>query len=95
MEKEYKKLKKKVTAILQKAFGGSSIELEKSGAGKLAGFLVWDRFRGVEQIERQERLWKVLEKELAAEELLQISTILTLTSDEESVPKRNRHRSAV
>ena len=94
MEKSYTELKKKVTGILQNAFGGCSVELEKSGAGKMAGFLVWDRFKGVEQIERQERLWKVLEKELGAEELLGISTILTLTPEEESAPKRRSHKNA-
>jgi len=55
----------------------------------VAGFLVWTRFKGVEQIKRQSRLWKVLEKELTAEELLRVSTILTVTPEEKPVSQES------
>lgn len=77
-----KDLMGKVQNILATQFPGASVKLEKAGPDKVAGFLVWTRFKGVEQITRQSRLWTVLEKELTAEELLRVSTILTLTPEE-------------
>ena len=83
------KLMEKLQRVLKKNFQGASVELEKSGSNKIAGFLVWSRFKGMEQIKRQNRLWKVLEKELTQEELLRVSTILTVTSEEKPVSERN------
>ena len=82
-------LMEKVQNILATKFPGASIELEKAGPNKVAGLLVWTRFKGVEQIKRQSRLWKVLEKELTAEELLRVSTILTVTPEEKPVSQES------
>ena len=81
------KLMEKLQRILKKNFQGATVELEKSGSKKITGFLVWSRFKGMEQIKRQNRLWKVLEKELIQDELLRISTILTVTPEEKPVPE--------
>jgi hypothetical protein len=90
---EKKLTKRRLEEILKAEFKDATIELEKPGHGRISGFLIWTGFQGVEQIERQERLWGFLEKTLDADELLQISAILTLTPDEEPVQesKRSRH----
>jgi hypothetical protein len=89
-----KSLIKKLSGILAAEFQGASIELEKSGLGKIAGFLIWSGFKGVEQITRQERLWKVLENKLTSNELLQVSAILTITPEEKPVPQRVQSKRA-
>jgi len=89
-----KSLKKKLHQVLEKEFQDASVELEKSGIDKVAGFLIWKGFEKVEQIERQEKLWHVLENNLKPEELLHVSVILTLTPNEKPVPMKNRPKNA-
>ena len=88
-------LKKKIKDLLETNFPGATFETEKSGPDKVAGFLIWSRFKGIEQIKRQSRLWKFLEKQLNAGELLRVSTILTMTPEEMPVPQKSRPRHAV
>jgi hypothetical protein len=90
-----KSLMKKLPEVLKKKFPNATLELEKSGPGKVAGFLVWKGFAGMEQIKRQERLWKELRRKLSPDELLQITAILTMTQEEKPEPQRNRPRHAV
>jgi hypothetical protein len=82
------KLIARVKDILAKEFGDATVELEQAQpARKVAGSLVWSGFEGMEQIERQDRLWKAIEKGLAKDEQLQITLILTLTPRELAVSK--------
>lgn len=75
----------KLTRILSERFKDAEVKLERSGPTKVGGFLIWKKFVGVEQIKRQERLWKVLEKKLTKDEQLQITVILTATPEEMTV----------
>jgi acid stress-induced BolA-like protein IbaG/YrbA len=78
----------KLTDILATAFTGAKIELEPAEpADKVAGFLVWSGFAGMEQLKRQDRLWRVLKKGLSRNEQLQITAILTVTPEEWAVSK--------
>jgi hypothetical protein len=77
-----------VKNILTREFADATVELEQAHpAKKLGGSLVWSGFEGMEQIERQDRLWKALEKGLAKDEQLQITLLLTLTPRELAVSK--------
>ena len=78
------KLIEKIKLVLQENLPGVAVdELEKSGrSGKIGGVLVWDAFRDLEQVERQEKVWSVLRASLSKDEQLSISLLITLTPDE-------------
>jgi acid stress-induced BolA-like protein IbaG/YrbA len=68
-----------ITAVLDGAFPKSLVEIEETVPGlKVGGHVVWDGFDGVEQIERQRRLWNTLRAELNADEFVHVGVILTL-----------------
>ena len=76
----------KLTTLLKAEFDAADVQLMPTPyMGKVAGFLVWSGFEGLEQIKRQNRLWKVLRKKLTPEELLKVSAILTFTPEEWAV----------
>lgn len=66
------------------AFAGAEVSLEVSPTGRVGGILVSPSFQGFAHVDRQERLWKFLESEFNAGELVQIVSILTLTPSEVS-----------
>lgn len=77
---------KRVKTILQKHFPDATVDIETARPSKKVGGLVaWHGFTGIEQIKRQGRLWKVLKRELTAEEQLRITAILTVTPQEREV----------
>lgn len=79
-------LNEKLTAVLQAEFDGAEVQWDPaSPAGKVVGFLVWSGFQGIEHIKRQNRLWKVLRKNLSPQEQLKISAILAFTPEEWTV----------
>jgi len=82
------KLIAKLRELLAGEFGDAEIRLEQAApAQKVAGFLVWSGFVGMEQLKRQDRLWGVLKKGLSKNEQLQITAILTVTPEEWAVSK--------
>jgi acid stress-induced BolA-like protein IbaG/YrbA len=82
MEKFIQKLK----VVLESSFEEARIELERARPSKrVGGFLIWEKFRGKEQIKRQEKLWKVLRSKFSKEDQHKITTILTLTPEEAAV----------
>lgn len=78
-------LLKKVQRVITRQFQNAKPELEVVPPGKVAGFVIWKGFRGMEQIVRQDKLWAVLESRLLPGELARVSAILTLTPEEASV----------
>ena len=84
-----KQLMDDLTEILSKSFKDAEVKLEGSSPSKVAGFLIWKKFEGVEQIKRQEMLDKVLKEHLTKEQLLKITAILTVTPTEMTVVKEN------
>ena len=82
MEELIRKLRQALTA----AFSGAKIKLAQAKpAKKVTGEVVWDGFGGVEHIDRQRRLRKVIDSALDADERLAVSLILTLTPEENVV----------
>ena len=58
------------------------IEFEEARSGKIGGFILWKKFEGMTQRDRQNMIWDHLEKALPDEKRQRIITILTLTPAE-------------
>ena len=58
------------------------IFLEITGAGKVAGHIISEAFRGESQLNRQDLLWAQLQQRLRPDELQNIVAILTMTPTE-------------
>ncbi len=73
---------KRVKKSLEERFPGAAIKVDSSPySEKVSGYLVWDGFDGMEQIDRQERVIEWLDQRLGAEAKL-ISVILTYSTNE-------------
>ena len=72
----------KLKSLFTQHFSASDLEVEPAGNNRVGGFLIWEGFSGLEQIERQRKVWKFLRQELRPEEQFMISAILTLTPEE-------------
>ena len=80
---------KRLRQLLERVFPGATVELEVAAPEKVGGFLIWNGFDQVDQVERQRRLWTAIRGELSREDQLRITAILTLTPDERSVPSES------
>jgi hypothetical protein len=71
---------KKIDKLLRRDFPGARTDLEPlPDDGKITGFLYWDGFEGHEQIDRQNRVWRVLRAGLTTQQMRKVSAIFTLT----------------
>jgi len=77
-------LQARLTRILKRGFRGSKVTVERTtpGSKKLCGILVWPKFLGVEQAQRQKQLWSLLDDALTPDERLRVTVILTFTPAE-------------
>ncbi len=58
-------------------------ELEKpSSADRASVIVAWKGFEGLEQLDRQRKLWAALRQQLSKEDQLAIGWIMTLTPEE-------------
>jgi hypothetical protein len=74
---------RKLKRILAAQFPGADLdEITPAGPGRVGGILIWDRFEGMEQLDRQEKLWEAIKVGLTKQEQGQINLILTLTAKE-------------
>lgn len=72
-----------VRKVLSVSFPNSVSDLEETVPGrKVGGSLITEEFLGMEQIERQRLLWRVLRERLSAQDQLRLGTIITLTPQE-------------
>jgi len=77
---------KKVKDVLVAEFPKATVDLDVvKPSKKIGGLMVWEGFKGIEQIKRQTKLWKVLRHRLTPEEQLRITAILTVTPQEREV----------
>jgi hypothetical protein len=72
----------RLRSLLQAEFINSRNELETVRPSKVGGFLIWDGFDGLDPLERQNRMWKVLREGLEREDQLKITAIFALTPAE-------------
>ncbi|MEE4356330.1 MAG: hypothetical protein V2I97_07655 [Desulfococcaceae bacterium] len=63
-------------------FSAQELELEKTPAGKIGGFVISDSFSGKSQMDRQNMLWEQLDRILDEEKRSKIIGILTMTPAE-------------
>ena len=73
-------LDKKVISVLKAAFPSAEIDLQDDDG--IIGVLVSNEFEGVEAIDRQNKIWKVLDRSLAPEEKRRIHIIVAATPEE-------------
>jgi hypothetical protein len=75
--------KRKLSKLVGGQFPGAKVSLDQAKpAEKVGGMIVWDGFEGMEQVDRQNRLWKVLRANLSRDEQLMITAILTMSPSE-------------
>ena len=71
---------------LPEQFPQAEIRLDLARRGqKIGGILAWDGFAGLEPIDRQGLLWRVLRARFDRDDQLGISSIITLTPAEYAV----------
>jgi len=76
-------LPRKLKRVLAERFPRARIVLERTTPlNKYSGIITWDGFDGLDQVDRQTALWKVLRANLDKDEQLKITAILTMTSSE-------------
>lgn len=78
-----------LTTLFEEHFPGSALHLDQATAPRIGGFLVWDRFEGVSQRERQRKVWSVLRDNLPVEDQRRITAVLTLTPLEQEAILEN------
>jgi hypothetical protein len=79
-------LRDKLQHVAVTRFPGSALELDRVAPDeKLSGFLLWEGFEPMEQLDRQRHLNGVLRNELTQDERGRISMIFTLTPEEAAV----------
>jgi acid stress-induced BolA-like protein IbaG/YrbA len=71
-------LRKKISKVLRQKFPDARVSLDQPGE-RVSGMMVWKGFEGLEQLDRQDRVWKVLRAKLSRDEQLRIAAILTMT----------------
>lgn len=78
-------LKEELTAILSAPDSGINqprLDLEETPGGRVGGFVVSPTFAGMPQIDRQDLLWKCLDRNLDRERIQQIISLVTVTPEE-------------
>ena len=83
-------LRDRIEEIIKEAFGNgrTGVELDELATNRIAGFVTSTVFKGKDDPERQETLWRVLQDAVASgkiteEELTRVSFIITLTPEED------------
>ena len=86
MEQFLRKLKR----VLKTEFAGASTDIDITVPGhKVGGYLIWKGFTGLEQIDRQEKLWNFINEKLTPDERKSISILMTLTPVEASYARKS------
>jgi len=85
-----KSVKQKLKRALENSFPKAELRLSPTkSAERVWGFLIWNGFTGKEQMDRQDRVWKVLDKALTKDEQAKLSVILTATPNEMKILKED------
>lgn len=80
------KLHRKVIRVLRQRFGDVRDALEQiESTGRVTGVVIAGAFDGLEDDERQTRLWKALEADLTPQEQADVGPIAVLTPAEADV----------
>lgn len=80
---DIRELSEKLRGLLETMFSGSSVELESpSPKARIGGTIIWNEFIGKDQLERQNMVWEVIDRNFTPNEARHFSLIMTLTPDE-------------
>jgi len=83
-------LRQKIRRVLKQEFPKADITIDRPGS-KVTGLIVWQGFDGLEQIDRQSHLWKILRSRLSPDEQFKIAAILTMAPVEWPRKTRSKH----
>jgi acid stress-induced BolA-like protein IbaG/YrbA len=76
-------LRTKIRRVLGEQFPGAAVQLDRpSTSGRIHGFLTWEGFVEMDQIERQRAIRQALNEKLDENERHAIGSILTATPGE-------------
>lgn len=79
----------RLSQLLQRQFPGSMPELEQvKPLQKVGGYLLWDGFEDLEQLDRQRKLSRVIREYLSPDDASRITTVFTLTPAEAEVMRQ-------
>ena len=79
----------RLNQILQQEFPGSIPELEVvKPLQKVGGFLLWDGFDDLDQLDRQRKVSEVIREQLPPHEAVRVTTIFTMTPAEADVMRQ-------
>jgi hypothetical protein len=76
------KFLRRISLLLRQQFKGCAVELKINASGRVSGFLIWKGFTRLDQIDRQDKLWKMLDTHLKENDRSKIAAILTMTPEE-------------
>jgi len=77
-------VKRRLENLIAEAFPASETHLKPGfGADRVSGWIIWNGFVGMDQIDRQRRLREALDR-LEPEARQEVGPILTMTSEEAS-----------
>lgn len=80
----------RVEQVLRKKFGGGETILERfPGTMKIGGYLIWNGFADLDQLDRQRLLTQALRESLGDDYRSRITTILTVTPAENMVMREH------
>jgi len=75
--------RRKLKKVLNATFPSATIELVVVHHGqRVGGRVIWDEFEDMEQFDRQEMLWEMLEYKMASEDMNKVGAMQTLTPSE-------------
>ncbi|HZL36218.1 MAG TPA: hypothetical protein VFC78_12950 [Tepidisphaeraceae bacterium] len=73
----------RLNKLFTERFSGALAELEEyPGTQKVGGYLIWDGFEGIEPLDRQRQLSRVLRDGIGGDYRSRVTTILTVTPAE-------------
>ncbi len=75
----------RIQEVLEKEFAHREIELKRTKNGRVTGWITSDSFDGQSEIERMQRIWRVLNAYLRPEDRSRISAIWPITKLERKV----------
>jgi hypothetical protein len=78
-------LHEKIVELLSEKLANFEDALEKLPGGRVSGIVVSSSFRSMDHQKRQDKLWRILEKGLTADELAKVGAIALLTPAEAKV----------
>jgi len=81
-------LKQKIENVFTKTASEISdpiFDIEESASNKVAGFIISNSFMNMDQIDRQNKVWDYLERNLPPDDLRNIVSLLTVTPDEAEI----------